>query len=201
MTPRPRKATDDQIFEAALRVMSRLGPTRWTLGDVAKEAGLTAGALVQRFGSKRALQITLYEKFADGTGAMFASLRASHRSPLATIRAYAECIAQMAATPHELAHHLEYLQLDLTDPDFHRSALAQARSTRAELRKLLDEAVAAGELTPLVKTSELARAIEVAVSGSLMTWGFYQEGSAVKWIRKDLDMILEMFAVQENKKR
>jgi AcrR family transcriptional regulator len=192
MTPRPRKATDDQIFEAALRVMERLGPMSWTLADVAGEAGLTAGALVQRFGSKRTFQLTLFEKLAGGTGAMFATLRAAHRSPLAVVRAYAECVAELAATPVELAHHLAYLQLDLTDPDFHVFTLAQAKATRRELRKLLDEAVAAGEIQPRVKTSELARAIEVAVSGSLMTWAVYQEGSAAKWIRRDVDFVLRM---------
>ena len=55
MSPRPRKASDEDIFGATMRVMTRCGPRELTLAMIAGEAGLTASALVQRFGSKRAL--------------------------------------------------------------------------------------------------------------------------------------------------
>src|SRR5688500_20325968 len=111
MSPRPRKASDDEIFRAAYQVMQRLGPTELTLADIAAEAGLTAGALVQRFGSKRDLLLKLSERFSEGTTEMFAQLRRGHRSPLAALRAYAECMAGMAATPAALIRNLSYLQL------------------------------------------------------------------------------------------
>ncbi|MBA4160308.1 MAG: TetR/AcrR family transcriptional regulator [Gemmatimonadetes bacterium] len=190
MSPRPRKASDEEIFAAAQRIMSRLGPAQWTLADIAAEAGLTAGALVQRFGSKHGLMVAMTEQLADATPMMFAELRAAHPSPLATLRAYAECMAQMGEGPGGLAHHLAYLQLDLTDPELHRHVREQARATRAEIRELLDEAAAAGELAPEVDTGALARAVEVTLSGSLMTWAFYQEGSAASWLREDLDAVL-----------
>ena len=41
------------MFAAMGRVMRRVGPAELTLGAIAAEAGVTAGALVQRFGSKR----------------------------------------------------------------------------------------------------------------------------------------------------
>ncbi len=68
MTPRPRKASDEEIFAAAHRIMSRLGPAQWTLADIAAEAGLTAGALVQRFGSKRGLLLALAEQLVVAYG-------------------------------------------------------------------------------------------------------------------------------------
>jgi len=55
MSPRPRLASDEDILMAAFRAIARLGPARLTLADVAREAGVSAAALVQRFGSKRAL--------------------------------------------------------------------------------------------------------------------------------------------------
>ena len=96
MSPRPQKVTDDDIFMAAQRAMSRLGPGELTLADIAREAGVTAGLLVQRFGSKRDLLLTLSERFSGGTSEMFAELRRGHRSPLATLRAYSDCMAHMA---------------------------------------------------------------------------------------------------------
>jgi AcrR family transcriptional regulator len=201
MSPRPRKATDEEIFEAAHRVMSRLGPAQWTLGDIAAESGLTAGALVQRFGSKRGLQVALTERLAGATPEMFAALRAAHDSPLATVRAYGDCIAQMGNSPGGLAHHLAYLQLDLTDPELHRHVRAQAAATRAALRDLIEEAMAAGELAPDLDAAALARAVEVTLSGSLMTWAFYQDGGAVAWVRHDLERLLQPHVTTRPRRR
>lgn len=54
MSPRPRRIDDAALLDAAGRVVSRLGPAKFTLADVAREAGLSPAALVQRFGSTRA---------------------------------------------------------------------------------------------------------------------------------------------------
>lgn len=194
MSPRPRKASDEQIFAAAHRIITRLGPAQWTLADIAAEAGLTAGALVQRFGSKRALMVALTEQVAAATPAMFARLRARHASPLAALRAYAAWHAQMGKSPGGLAHHLAYLQIDLTDPDLHRHVREQARASREALRGMVADAVAAGELPPGIDAAAVARAVEVTVSGSLMAWAFHQEGPAAEWVRHDLDAVLDAFA-------
>ena len=193
MSPRPRKASDAQIFGAAHRIMSRLGPAQWTLADIAAEAGLTAGALVQRFGSKRGLLVAFSAEAAKGTAGMFEQLRAHHVTPLATIRAYGDCMAEMGESPGMLAHHLGYLQLDLTDPELHAPVRAQARATRAALRALVADAVAASELVATADPAALARVVEVTVSGSLMTWGLYQEGPAARWVRHDVDAALRPY--------
>ena len=193
MSPRPRKASDDDIFTAAYDVMQRVGPRDLTLADIAQQAGVTAGALVQRFGSKRGLLLKLSERFAVGTAEMFAQLRASHRSPLAAIRAYADCMAGMAATPAALIRNLSYLQLDLSDDDLRKNLLASARGTRAELQKLVREAVAAKELAPSTNARQLARTIEAVIGGSMLSWAYYQEGAAAKWIRDDLNAILRPY--------
>src|SRR6185295_629907 len=119
MSPRPRKASDEEVFAAAHRAMSRLGPAQLTLSEIAVEAGVTAGALVQRFGSKHRLLLAMMSEMSGWSRDFFAQLRAAHGSPLAALYAYADCFAQMGETPARLAHHLSYLQLDLTDPDFY----------------------------------------------------------------------------------
>lgn len=193
MSPRPRKASDDEVFAAALRAMSRLGPGELTLAAIAEEAGLTAGALVQRFGSKRDLLLQLAKLSAVGTEEFFAQLAAAHRSPVAALRAYAECMAHLAASPAALARNLAYLQIDLTDPDFRKHLVVQARATRAGLRALVDRAVAAGELVPTTDAAGLARTIEAVLSGSMMMWGFYREGTAAAWMREDVERVLAPF--------
>ena len=148
MSPRPRKVSDDELFAATHAVMNRVGPGELTLAAIAREAGVTAAVLVQRFGSKRDLLLTLAEKFADGSGDLLGDLIKRHRSPLAALRAYADCMAGMAASPAALARNLSYLQIDLTDPDFRRHLVKHARATRAGLSGLLSAAVESGELAP-----------------------------------------------------
>ena len=101
--------------------------------------------------------VALTEEVAGAIPALFAQLRMANPSPLDALRAYAGCVAQMGQSPRELAHHLAYLQLDLTDPDLRKHVSAQARATRAAIRELLDLAAAAGELAPKVDTGALAR--------------------------------------------
>lgn len=192
MSPRPRKASDEEVFAAAYRAMNRLGPGELTLAHIAEEAGVTASALVQRFGSKRDLLLLLSSQVAGGTAHLFAGLRAAHRSPLATLFAYADCMADLGPSPAALARNLSWLLVDLTDPDFKRNVQAQTRATEQEVRKLIDEAFKAGELRQLegrrVNTAALARTVAAIVGGSLMNWAFHQEGQARDWIRKDLSV-------------
>lgn len=193
MSPRPQKVSDADIFMAAQRAMSRLGPGELTLADIAEEAGVTAGLLVQRFGSKRNLLLALSEQFSGGTAEIFAELRKGHRSPLATLRAYSDCMAHLAATPVAFARNFAYLQIDLTDPDFRKHLVKHATATRDELETLVREAVAAGELVASTNPRQLARTIEAVVGGSMLSWAYYQDGPASKWMRRDLDAVLKPY--------
>ena len=170
--------------------MTRLGPGELTLAEIAVEAGITAGALVQRFGSKRELLLQLSAGAADGNAEFIRGLRRKQRSPIAVLRAYAECLATLAASPAALARSLAYLQIDLTDPDFRKHLLAQAKATRVALREVIDEAVKAGELTSAADHEALARVIETTLSGSLITWAIYRDGDAAPWLRADIDAVL-----------
>jgi len=190
LSPRPRKVSDEQVFAAAHRAITRLAPSDLTLAEIAAEAGVTAGAIVQRFGSKRALLLALARAAAESTGDFIGQLRAAHKSPIAAIGAYAECMAGLAQSPAALARNLAYLQIDLADPDFRDQLSVQARATRAGLRGLLEAAIAAGELKRGTDAAMLARTVEAIISGSLMTWAFYHEGPADRWIRDDVNAVL-----------
>jgi hypothetical protein len=71
--------------------------------------------------------------------------------------------------------------------------MKQARATRAALRGIIAEAITAGELASTVSPDVLARTVEVTVGGSLMAWAFYREGTAVDWVREDLDAVLRPY--------
>jgi hypothetical protein len=99
-------------------------------------------------------------------------------------------MSELASSPAVFARNLAYLQIDLTDADFRRHLAAHARATRRGLQQLVEAAVEAGELAPATDAANLARTIEAIVSGSMMTWAFYRQGSAKRWMKQDLEAVL-----------
>jgi AcrR family transcriptional regulator len=186
---RPRATSDEDILNATHRVVMRVGPNL-TLADVAREAGISPATLVQRFGSKRGLLLAFAAAGSSGLDHEFARIRQTSRSPLAAIYATAECMAAMAQTPEMLSNNLALLQIDLTDPEFHKHAHAHSRAMQAEIKALLDEAVASGELQ-CRDTSRLARAVQTMMGGSLLQWAVDRDGRAGDRVREDLDTLLE----------
>src|SRR5580765_6618927 len=116
MSPRRRKAEDVDVFAALVRVMHHRGPAELTLREIAREAGVTAGALVQRFGSKRAMLLAhaRYAAATGDTGIMVRRPRTS--SPLDALRSVTAMYAQLASSPPAAVRNLAYLLDDLADP-------------------------------------------------------------------------------------
>ena len=94
-----------------------------------------------------------------------------------------------------MANSLAYLQIDLTDPDFHAVLLTQFVTTRNEIRKLLDDAINARELNPC-DISELARLVQQINSGAMLDWAVYRKGSLAAWIRRSLEALLRPFVAK-----
>lgn len=200
MSPRPRKVSNEEIFAATHRAMMRLGPGELTLAEIAAEAGVTAGALSQRFGSKRQLLLAVAAGAAASAGALIRELRETHRSPLAALRAYAGCMAHLAPSPAALARNLAYLQIDLADREFRAHLVTQSRATRAGLQALLEAAVDAGELARGADARILARTVETVLGGALLTWAIYREGTAAHWVRASLDAVLAPYLVTRRRR-
>jgi AcrR family transcriptional regulator len=192
MSPRHRTVIDADIIAAAAKVIGRVGPGNLTLADVGKAVGLSAATLVQRFGSKRGLLLAMATSAAGSVEACFDMVRAAHRSPLAAVVAAATDITRYLDTPEEMANHLAFLQMDLSDPDFHRLMVINCRKQLEGYRRLLREAIDAGELVEC-DTDRLARAIHAVCSGSLIYWATFRQGTAVTWVRADVDTVLEPY--------
>ena len=187
---RPRKVSDDEVYAAAMRVMSEVGPAELTLAQIAREAGVTPGALVQRFGSKRRLLVAMSGLLSSDMSQFFQQMRERHEAPLEIVRAYAECMAAMAPSSAALLRNFAYLQSDLADPDIRKHLVAQSHQVRRELGTLLEEAASRGELSNDTDIPALVRNIEALISGALLTWAFHEQGSAAAWLRKHVDALL-----------
>lgn len=198
---RPRQATDDDILRAAFRAIARLGPGRLTLADVATEAGVTAAALVQRFGSKRALLLAAAADAAGGDAYLFPGLRARHASPAAALLGLADCLAELyGASPDAVAHNLAFVHADLSDTEFHRHAVRGSQGLRAGIRGLVRDAVAAGELRRC-NSVRLADALHATLTGSLIGWAVHRTGRLAAWLRRDVRTVLDPYRASPTRRR
>jgi AcrR family transcriptional regulator len=196
MSPRRRKAEDADVFAALVRVMHRRGPAQLTLREIAAEAGVTAGALVQRFGSKRAMLLAHARHAAATADVGVAVPQPLSPSPLEALRSVTAVHAQLASSPRAALRNLAYLHNDLADPVLHRHLLRMSRAARVHYEQLVVDAVAAGELRADTNVQALARSIEVTLGGSFLNWTLYREGSAADWLREDLDATLRPYLAQ-----
>ncbi len=183
---------------AAHRAVTRLGPARFTLADVAEEVGLAPATLVQRFGSKRGLLLAMVKMGGEMADACFAAVREAHPSPLDALTAAATDMTRYVQTPEELANALAFLQMDVSDPEFHALAVKNSRRALEGFRELIDEAVADGELIPC-DTARLARAVAAMSGGSLIAWAIHREGTAEEWVRDDFATLLGPYRPQTDR--
>jgi AcrR family transcriptional regulator len=192
MSPRPRTVEDADIFAATARAVARVGPLRLTLADVASEAGLTAAALVHRFGSRRGLLLAFARQGPTMVEDCFVTARAAHASPLAALVGAATDMAEHVRSPEELVNSIAFLQIDLSDPEFRKPALAHSKHVLAGYEALIRDAVDAGELADC-DAADLARAIQAITGGSLINWAIHREGRVAAFVRRDLDTLLRPF--------
>lgn len=203
MSPRPRTVEDDDVFAALVRVMHRRGPAELTVREIAAEAGVTAGALIQRFGSKRALLLA-HARHAATTGdiGVTTSRARAVRPPAAldALRAVTDVYASLARSPRAALRNLAYLHNDLGDPVLHRRLLQSSRLARTHYEGLVSSAIAAKQLRSDTDAVALARAIEVTLRGSFLAWTVYRVGAAAVWLRQDLDATLRPYLVRRTRK-
>lgn len=194
---RPRLASDDDILDATARAVSRHGPGSLTLATVAEQAGITAAAILQRFGSKHGLLLALSRRSTAGAAEAVEAAMARSRSGSA-LDALAELLTgDLGAvdSPDVLANHVGMLQLDLTDPELRAEARRHAAAVRHGVEQLLHAAVDAGELElpPGVGCARLAEAVESTYNGALVTWALTPRGSLPAWVRGQVTFLLDRY--------
>lgn len=195
MSPRPRTLSDTDILNAATHVVSRHGPGRLTLANVAEAVGLAPATLIQRFGSKRGLLLAIAQHGVTELKRLFSEASVDTPSPLATLRTRLTDMVRSLDTPEAIANHLAFLHLDLTEPSYHEAALAHSRALHQGIRAHLEAAAKVGELGSAQKgtrlgTEHLANLVQATFNGALITWAVRQEGTLADWLRTHLDALL-----------
>jgi AcrR family transcriptional regulator len=191
---RPRCVGDDAIVAAAVRVIGRRGPTHFTIREVAAEAGLSPAAVMQRFGTKRGLLLAIERDGTDRIERIFQAARNEPRPRLAALRDALAATAGDLVDREEMANHLAFLALDLADRELRDHVVASFRLLRARVQSLLDLAVADGELQDGTDTAGLARFIEVAYNGALITAAIHGRPTSADAVRDAISSVLAPYA-------
>ncbi len=192
MIGRPRSVDDDQIFDAVGAVVSEQGPNGLTLASIAERVGLTAPALTQRFGSKRALLLGFAERSARSTVAVFERARDRATDAATAIVDGLVDLVRPIDSRTALANNLAMLHLDLVDPELGAHARAQSRAFRAELVALIGDGVRDASLHD-VDPATLADTLATVYNGALITWAIDGDGRLDEWLRTRLERALEPF--------
>jgi AcrR family transcriptional regulator len=198
VSPRPLTTTTAEILEATARVVGRRGPARLTLADVSAEVGLAPATLVQRFGSRRGLLLALAAGASEDVTRTFEAASATTGSSLEALHAALAAIVADIDRPETLANQLPLLQMDLSDPEFHRHALDHWHAMHDGIRRLLEAAVQAGDLVDC-DTNRLAEAVRVTFDGAQINWAIRAEGPLVDRLRSEVEFTLARFRPSLNR--
>jgi AcrR family transcriptional regulator len=190
MIGRPRSVDDVTIMAAVKALASELGPQGVTLSRVAKRVGLSAPALMQRFGSKRGLLVAFAKHESSSLSGVFEVARRRAPGALATLTLGLSKLPQATKTRGHMANGLAFLQLDLTDPKLREVAKAHSRALRAELRGLLDLAIQGDELVPAASSASLAADLYATYCGAVVTWAVDGRGTLARWITAHVERVL-----------
>jgi AcrR family transcriptional regulator len=170
---RPRVYSDETIFSAVDEVLRSEGYTALTLEAIALRVGCTRQALVRRYGSKRALLLASLDGMASNITSDFERARDSWGTPLAALHARLTLPplsrTELASDPRTQAHSLANILTASSDPAFGDRFARLRAIALAEIRRLLDAAVDAGELQP-VDTTTLARTLHGVWTGETINW-------------------------------
>jgi AcrR family transcriptional regulator len=189
LVARPRKFTDDQLLAAAGVAISRLGPT-FTLADVAAEARVSAGTLVQRFGSKHGMLVAMMSSVIESLRRDLVARVDNVEDPVDAIRqALVEWYGPLD-DPTTAANNLAQLGVDLGDPELRELMGVFYAVMEGRLRPLIRRALAAGELPGAPSAPVAARILAATADGTALHWSARPSGSLRRRLRTDLDAVL-----------
>ena len=183
---RPRTIADDRLLAAAAAAIGRHGPG-FTLADVGEEAGVAAGTLVARFGSKRGLLVAVSRGSTARTVAAMRGAAGSRAPGGAAVRAALVAAAADLDDPATAANHLGQLGADLADPELRAAVLEGQKAVAAELRRLLRTARDLPGAPPPARAAETLLAVW---NGTLLAWSMDPRGSLATRVNRSVDVLL-----------
>lgn len=163
---RQKTVSDDAVLDATLRVLTEVGPARFTLALAGAAAGLAPATLMQRYGSKHALIVAALQRSNVGLRAAIAELVRGGPSE-ARLLAFLTDLARSLGDREAMAHNLSLLSEDMRDPDLAALAAERSAMLRTAIGQLLpaDLTVPSAEAAPMIEAQWHGAIIQAALMG------------------------------------
>ncbi len=170
--------TRDSLLRAALRVFSRQSYGATTLDDVAREAGVTRGAIYWHFGGPGGAKVELFNALLEAYSARGDALV---QSAVAEGGSFRDVIRRIFVRTLQAVEHDPELRavMDLTlfkveqTPELAAGQVARrerGRALQGWIAEAMRQGVAAGELRSDLAPADLARAFLALQQGSIHLW-------------------------------
>jgi TetR/AcrR family transcriptional regulator, acrAB operon repressor len=174
-TKEDAEATREKLLDAALKVFSRKGYATATLDDIAKEAGVTRGAIYWHFkGGKADLLVAILNDGLARVNDIMLKVIAAEEKPIDKLERLAVRMLEFLEDDEKYRALQEILIFKTgEDPELTLrladKQLAQ-RETLKNLAGMIDEAKAAGEVRKDVDTTTMALAYYGMINGIVLLW-------------------------------
>jgi AcrR family transcriptional regulator len=176
--PRPKTRPDEDVLEAAHKLMHERGPEALTFSALARACGLSSSTLVQRFKSKAGLKqsalLHAWDRLDEKTAKLAATVPKTADGAIELLMALSRDYGGIEA----YAEGLLVLREDLRDPALRlRGAIWKASLSRA-LDDCFSEVLHAPQGLGLLMASQW--------QGSLLWWSFDPQGNVESFVEDGL---------------
>lgn len=175
---RPKKITDAAVLAAVGAVLQEQGPAGLTFATAAAATGLSAAALVQRYGSKDALLqaalLYMWDRLDDATAAEDERQELTPQGAVALLLR----LSSDYGSGDDAAQGLLLLREDFRDP----ALRARGAAWHAVLSAALGRRLAAEP----ERQARLGRLLASQWQGAVLWWGFSRAGSLRSHLRREL---------------
>jgi AcrR family transcriptional regulator len=189
-TKEDAEKTREALLDAAERVFLRHGFVAATLNEIAKEAGVTRGALYWHFADKLAIFIAMNERVKSPMDALFAELTGGP-DPVAGLEAMSVSVLRDFARDEHTRNVIAISRLRVEEgtPD-DAALIKEVREKHAQVHAKFERVFAQAKLAPGMTAPLAAQALHMYFSGiiaeQLLTPNFAQ-------LTKDAPLLMRCF--------
>ncbi|MFC1920959.1 TetR family transcriptional regulator [Chloroflexota bacterium] len=176
--------TRDKLLDVALSVFSKNGYSATRLGDIAKEAGVTRGAIYWHFGSKSELYSSLVQEYSNRGSSIAQQAIEEGGSVKEIIRRIFVRLLSSIEDDRKLRAMMEIslFKTELT-PELRASRQTQIENGRVligGISEAIRQGVISGELRSDLDPSLVARAFIAYQNGAIHLWLFDPDSFSLK---------------------
>lgn len=159
-------ARRESILGAAARLFARKGIAGATMAEIANEAGLSAGAIYRYYESKEELSRAVFETANQRQRELFGDAGEGATSPMDALVRLGHRVWTQSADMDDLICDVQMSLAAARDPeDIGVDVTLKQLHVRSELKDLVVQAQAAGEIDPGVDADAMAVILQACTSG------------------------------------